>query len=115
MNAEADKEAQDLIELKNKAESLIYQTEKTLKDLGDKVDEATRQSATEKVEALRTALKGNENAEIEAAFNALEGETHALSQKLYENVSAAADASEQQPGAAKADDEVIDAEFKEEK
>jgi len=115
MNRDADQKVQDLIELKNRAESLAYQTEKTLKDLGDKVDEATRQSATEKVEALRAALKGEDESEIQAAFNALETESHGLSEKLYANVAQAADASEQgAPGHAGGDD-VIDAEFKEEK
>jgi len=116
MNADADREAQEMIELKNKAESLAYQTEKTLKELGDKVDEATRQSATEKIEALRSALRGDDKTEIEAAFNALESESHSLSEKLYANVAQAAETSEQ-PGATAGPDgeEVIDAEFKEEK
>ena len=46
MNADEDRKTQEMIELKNQAESLAYQTEKTLKELGDKVDEATRQSVT---------------------------------------------------------------------
>jgi molecular chaperone DnaK len=117
LNAETDRQAQELIELKNRAESLAYQTEKTLKDLGDKVDEATRQSATEKVDALRNALKGENKDEIEAAFNALESESHGLSEKLYAQVSEAADNSEQPTAGAAAGsgDDVIDAEFKEEK
>ncbi|AIE87553.1 molecular chaperone DnaK [Fimbriimonas ginsengisoli] len=117
LNAEADRQAQELIELKNKAESLAYQTEKTLKDLGDKVDEATRQGATEKVDALRNALKGDNLEEIQTAFTALEQESHSLSEKLYANVAQEADASEQSGGAtgSSADGDVIDAEFKEEK
>ncbi len=116
MNAESDRKQQELIELKNKAESLAYQTEKTLKEAGDKVDEAARQSATEKIEALRKAVQGGEESEIQAAFNALETESHAIAEKLYQSASAAADASEQ-PGAATATngDDVIDAEFKETK
>jgi molecular chaperone DnaK len=117
MNAESDRAAQELIELKNKGEALAYQTEKTLRELGDKVDEATRQRATDGVEALRNAIKGDNKDEIQAAFNALETESHALSQKLYEQASASADASEA-PGANAAeakDGDVIDAEFKEEK
>ena len=56
MNAEADQQFQELAELKNKADSLASQTEKTLRDAGDKIDEATRQSATEKIEAVRKAV-----------------------------------------------------------
>ena len=114
LNADADKRAQELIELKNKAEALAYQTEKTLKDAGEKVDEATRQRATEKVEALRKAITTDGEAEIQAAFNDLETDSHAIAEMLYKQVSAEADASEKK----KADptvDEVIDAEFKEER
>jgi len=116
MNADSDKKQQDLIELKNKSESLAYQTEKTLREAGDKIDEAVRQSATEKIEALRKAVNAGEEGEIQAAFNALESESHAIAEKLYSAASAAADASEQ-PGAAGsgANEEVIDAEFKEAK
>src|SRR5580704_2646046 len=83
MNADTDKKQQDFIELKNKSESLAYQTEKTLREAGDKVDEATRQSATEKIEELRKAVNAGEEAEIQAAFNALETESHAIAEKLY--------------------------------
>ncbi|MBI1757000.1 MAG: molecular chaperone DnaK [Fimbriimonas ginsengisoli] len=121
MNSDEDRRTQELIELKNKSEQLVYSTEKMLRELGEKVDEATRQSVTEKIEAVRKAVAGDDQAEIEAAFNALESESHALSKTLYENVSAAADASEgeREPAATGArggeEGEVIDAEFKEEK
>ncbi len=118
MNADNDKKQQDFIELKNKSESLAYQTEKTLREAGDKVDEAARQSATEKIEELRKALNGGEEADIQAAFNALETESHAIAEKLYSAASAAADASEHHDGAAAGanpNEEVIDAEFKEAK
>ena len=112
MNAEADREAQEFIELKNKAESLAYQTEKTLKDAGDKVDEASRQAATERIEELRKALTGDNKVEIEAAFSALETESHKIAEKLYQEAEAAANVSEGKPAH---DGDVIDAEFKEEK
>lgn len=111
LNAESDRKAQEFIELKNKAESLAYQTEKTLKDAGEKVDEASRQSATERIEELRTALKGDDQSAIEAAFNALESESHKIAEKLYQATEGAANPA----GAAAHDGDVIDAEFKEEK
>ena len=117
MNADNDRKQQEMIELKNKSESLAYQTEKTLREAGDKIDESARQSATEKIEALRKALNAEDEAEIQAAFNALEAESHAIAEKLYTAASAAADASEQ-PGAGASgtpNEEVIDAEFKEAK
>ena len=118
MNADTDKKQQEFIELKNKAESLAYQTEKTLREAGEKVDEAARQSATEKIEALRKAVNGGDETEIQAAFSALETESHAIAEKLYSAASAAADASEHHTegaAGANANEEVIDAEFKEAK
>ena len=117
MNADSDRKQQELMELKNKAESLAYQTEKTLREAGDKVEESARQSATEKIEALKKAVQGGEESEIQAAYSALETESHAIAEKLYQSVSEAADASEQ-PGATSTHangEEVIDAEFKETK
>jgi len=118
MNAEADRQAQDLTEAKNKSEQLIYSTEKTLREAGDKVSEAQRQSAQEKIEELRKVLQGDDLDEINAAFNSLETESHAIAEVLYKAASEAADASEQPTagvGADKGGDDVIDAEFKEEK
>jgi len=118
MNAESDRQAQELTEIKNKSEQLIYSTEKTLREAGDKVDEAQRQSATEKIEELRKVLQGDDQGEIQAAFSALETESHAIAEILYKAASDAADQSEQPTagvGADKGGDDVIDAEFKEEK
>ncbi len=116
MNADSDKKQQDFIELKNKAESLAYQTEKTMREAGDKVDEAARQSATEKIEVLRKALTGENEAEIQAAFNALETESHAIAAKLYEAQSGSAGPAPDAEGpSGGANEEVIDAEFKEAK
>ncbi len=111
MNADQDRQIQELAELKNKADALASQTEKTLKDAGDKVDEATRQSATEKIEAVRKAVQNGTEVEIREAFNALEQLSHSIAEKLY------AQAGEQGAPAQEGPQEgdVIDAEFKEEK
>jgi molecular chaperone DnaK len=116
MNADADKRQQDLIQLKNESDRLIHGTEKTLRDAGDKVDEATRQAATEAIENLNKAKMGDDQAEIQSAFDALEAISHKVAEQLYkaaggEDAHATAD-----PDAPKSDvDEVIDAEFKEAK
>ena len=119
MNADADRKAQELIELKNRSEQLIYSTEKTLREAGDKVEESQRQSAQEKVEELRKTLQGDDQDAIQTAFSVLESESHAIAEVLYKAASESADASEEQPtagvGADKGGDDVIDAEFKEEK
>jgi molecular chaperone DnaK len=119
MNAEADLRQQDLIEVKNKSEQLIYSTEKTLREAGEKISEASRQSATERIEELRKVLPGEDLDAIQAAFNALESESHAIAEQIYRAASEAADESEREPagtGARGGDgDDVIDAEFNEEK
>jgi molecular chaperone DnaK len=118
MNAEADRQAQELIELRNRAETLIYGTEKSLREAGDKVDEASRQRAQEKIEALRKVLSGEDLDEIQTAYNELEQESHGIAEQLYKSASEAADESEKEPaatGARGGSDDVIDAEFKEEK
>ncbi|RYG27163.1 molecular chaperone DnaK [bacterium] len=119
MNAESDRKAQELIELKNKAESLALSSEKTLRELGDKVDGLQRDSINDKIEAVRNAIKGDDTDAIQAAHDSLEADFHQLSTKLYEQASAAADASETGGDAGAAtqnpDGDVIDAEFKEAK
>lgn len=115
-NAEDDRKFQDLAELKNRADTLAYSTEKTLKDAGDKIDEATRQDATEKIEAVRKAVTAGFAEEIETAYQALETASHAIAEKLY------ATSAPQEPAAGEStqkndggDDEVIDAEYQEQK
>ncbi|RYG40489.1 molecular chaperone DnaK, partial [bacterium] len=84
MNADADRQAQELTELRNKAESLAGSTERTLKDAGDKVDEALRQRVTELVAELRQVIPNGAREEIQGAYDRLETESHAVAQKLYE-------------------------------
>ncbi len=116
-NAEADRQFQDLAELKNKADQLTYQTEKTLKDAGDKIEEGMRQDATEKIEAVRKAVVSGFEEDIKTSYAELETVSHAIAEKLYADSSAGG---EQQhvTGESTQDadaEEVIDAEFKEEK
>ncbi len=126
LHSEEDRKAQALIELKNKSEQLIYSTEKTMRDAGDKIDEAMRQAATEKIAELKKALEGGEEGEMESAFSALEAESHKIAEELYKHASTEADASEgssdeevREPAGTGArggtEGDVIDAEFKEEK
>ncbi|MEI7577721.1 MAG: molecular chaperone DnaK [Armatimonadota bacterium] len=112
MNAEADQQFQELAELKNKADSLASQTEKTLRDAGDKIDEATRQSATEKIEAVRKAVVSGFEEEIKTTYADLEQLSHSIAEKLYAASGAEGGVSE---NTATDGEEVIDAEFKEEK
>ena len=105
--AEEDKNKKETIETKNNAESVIYQVEKTIKDLGDKVSESEKSDINSKVEALKSILDSGENNDIKAKTDELTQEMYKLSSKLYENTA-------QQPGASqesKKDDDVVDADY----
>jgi molecular chaperone DnaK len=110
MNAEADRQLRELSEETNKLEGLIYSTDRALKDAGDKIDEPLRNRVTERIEQARKAIAAANIDEIRVALQQLEAESHAVSEILYKHVSQQADASEQ-----KADDDVIDATYKEDK
>ena len=111
-NAEADKKRKEEAELRNESDALVFQTEKTLKDLEGKVDEAEVQKATEAKDALKAAIEKNDLAEMKEKKEALQEIVQALSVKLYEQAQQAAQAAQGQDGAGKADD-VVDAEFTE--
>jgi molecular chaperone DnaK len=120
-NAEADARAQELAELKNKSDQLCYSTEKTIRELGDRISEGEKQRIEEKVANLRKAVAADDEAEMRTAFSLLETESHQLAEQLYKQASDSADASEvREPAGTGArggssDDDVIDAEFKEDK
>jgi molecular chaperone DnaK len=115
LNAEEDAKFQELAELKNKADSLAHQTEKTLKDAGDKIDEATRQRATEKIEAVKKAIASGFEDDIKTTYAELETESHAIAEKLYAENSDVSAGTSESSGDADSGEEVIDAEYKEEK
>ena len=113
--AEEDKKKKELIEVKNQAESLIYQTENTLKELGDKVSADEKKQVEDKITALKDVVGGNDPDEIKKRTEALTGELNTLSQKLYAQTGAQAGAqpgAEAQAGAGKAQgDDVVDADY----
>jgi molecular chaperone DnaK len=82
-NAEADKQRKEEVELRNEADQLVFTTEKTLKDLEDKVDAAEVAKANEAKDALKTAIEQNDLAEIRAKKDALQEIVQALTVKLY--------------------------------
>jgi molecular chaperone DnaK len=87
-HAEEDRKAKEAIELRNNADNLAYQVEKQLKDLGDKLDGATKKSVEDAVARVREALKGNDNDAVKSAFDALQAKFQEVSSELYKNVSA---------------------------
>ncbi|MCA1031810.1 molecular chaperone DnaK [Bacillus timonensis] len=111
-NAEADKKRKEEVELRNEADQLVFQTEKTLKDLEGKVDEAEVAKANEAKDALKEAIEKNELEDIRQKKDALQEIVQQLSMKLYEEAAKAQQAQEGAEGGKQADD-VVDAEFEE--
>ena len=81
--AEADKKQKEAVEVKNRAESMIFQSEKTLSEIGDKVSEADKAPVKEALEKLKTTASGGDTDAIKADTEALEKAFYAVSEKLY--------------------------------
>ncbi|CAM3728969.1 molecular chaperone DnaK [Alicyclobacillus pomorum] len=115
LHAEEDRKRREEIEIRNQADQLIYQTDKTLKDLGDKADADLKKEAEDKKQALRDALAGNDIDAVKRASEALTEVVHKLTTKLYEQAAQSAQTQSAQGGAdagAKKDDNVVDADYK---
>ena len=88
--SEEDKKKKEEIEVKNNADSLIYNTEKTLKDLGDKVTEEEKAKVEEELNNIKEKVKGNNIEEIKAATEKLTQVFYEISSKLYQQAGAQA-------------------------
>ena len=120
-HADDDKKRKDLVEAKNQADSIIYATEKSLKDVGDKVDEETRTKVEDAIEKLKKTLETEDVGAIKADIEALTEASHKLAEIMYSQ------ATKDQPGGdagpeggaggaeepKKEDDDVVDADFEE--
>ncbi len=118
MHAEEDKKKRDLVDTRNQAEALVDQTEKTLKEHGDKVDDATRKGIQSAVEALKQAKDSDNLEDIKAKIEALSQASHKLAEVMYQQASQqggdqAGGAGPEAGGAAADDDDVVDADFEE--
>lgn len=113
--ASEDEERRKAADIRNQAESLAYTTEKTIRDLGDKVGESEKTEAEEAIKAVREALNGTDTEAIQSAMTRLEGVSHKLAEQLYQQQAAASGSDENPPpdGSAGGDDgDVIDADFR---
>ena len=124
-HAEEDRNRRAVVEAKNHAESLVYQTEKTLKEHGDKVGAEDREKIQSAIDVLKKARDGNDAAAIKKAMDDLNGASHKLASVLYEEAAKrrAPSGKENEAGAggspppgaetsgAAPDDKVIDADF----
>ncbi|MBR4321362.1 molecular chaperone DnaK [Treponema sp.] len=88
-NAEADKKQREAIDVKNEADSLVYQTEKSMKELGDKVKDADKQAIEDAVAALKKALEGGNTEDIKAKTEALKNASYKIAEEVYKQQGAA--------------------------
>jgi molecular chaperone DnaK len=118
-HADEDKKKRELVEAKNNADSLVYHTEKTLGEMGDKVDAATKQNIEEHLQKLKTAMEGNDAEAIKRASDELMQASHKVAETMYQQASQAGEqAAQQQPGGGASgtgqdEEEVVEAEFEE--
>lgn len=87
-NAAADKEKREAVDAKNEADSLIYATEKSLKDLGDKVSGADKQKIEDAVAALKKALESDNTSDIKAKTEELKQASYKIAEEVYKQQAA---------------------------
>ena len=110
-SAAEDKARKEEVDTHNNAEHLIYQTEKTLGELGDKISAEEKSSIEAAVEKLKEANKGSDLEAIKAASDELQKAFYAVSEKLYQQANPQGGAQGAQPGAQPGDDGVVDADY----
>ena len=117
--AAQDKARKDEVDTRNNADQIIYQSEKTLNEMGDKVTEAEKAPVKEAIEKLKTAQKGTDLAAIKAATEEVQKAFYAVSEKLYKNAAPQGEPNAN-PNAGQAgqqaggnDDGVVDADYEE--
>jgi molecular chaperone DnaK len=124
-HAEEDKKAKEAIEIKNNADTLAYQCEKQLKDLGDKVSEDKKKSVEDAIAKVREAINANDTEAMKRNYEDLQNKFQEISAELYKQASASAgpgpgaeaggrpgpQAEPQDGGPRKDQGDVVDAEF----
>jgi molecular chaperone DnaK len=112
-NAEEDKKRREEVDLRNEADQLVFTTDKTIEDLGDKVDAEEKEKAESAKEDLKKALEGSDMDEIKSKKEALEQIVQGMSMKLYEQMAQEQQAQEGADASQESGDDVVDADFKE--
>jgi len=115
-HAEEDKKKRALVDARNQGEALIHGTEKSLKEYGDKLDEATKTAIADAIAALKPALEGDDVEDVTAKTQALAEASMKLGEEIYKAQQAEAGPAEGAEGAANEapkDENVVDAEFEE--
>lgn len=112
-NREQDNKRKEEAEVKNEAEQMIFQTEKSMKDLGEKLDSKDKEEAESKVKTLKEALEKNDIEAIKKEKDTLQETLYKLAAKVYENTNTTNETSEEEVKESPKDDSVKDAEFEE--
>jgi molecular chaperone DnaK len=120
LHADEDKKKKELVDARNQADALVYSTEKSMKDLGDKVDSETKSKVEAAIEPLKKAIEGDDVEEIRRLSETLTQASHKLAEAMYQQASSAGGpqagpeggAANQDAGPAP-DDDVVDADFEE--
>jgi molecular chaperone DnaK len=112
-HAEDDRRRRDEAEIRNNADALVYQTEKTLREQGENVSAEEKDAVEGPLSALKTAIAGNDLEQIKSATETLMGASQAFSQKLYEAAARDSGAAGTSASGASApsDDDIVDAEI----
>ena len=120
LHAEEDKKKRALVDARNHADSLIYQTEKSMRELGDKIDASLKSNVEGAIERLKKAMEGTDTDEIKRLSDELMQTSHKLAEAMYAKASGAEQAGEQAGGPsaqaeakASKDEDVVDADFEE--
>ncbi|GAB4345553.1 MAG: molecular chaperone DnaK [Desulfobulbaceae bacterium] len=126
LHAEEDRKRKELVEAKNNADSMIHMTEKSLKELGDKVDAETKSNVENEIANLKKAMEGDSTEAIKKATESLTQASHKLAELMYAQANkqasgggegpgtgGAGQAGGAQAGGGKDDDDVVDADFEE--
>jgi len=119
-HAEEDKKLRTLVDKRNQADALVYSTENTLKEHGDKLGADDRKRIEDAIKEVKEAIQGDDVARIDRAVEALNQASHSLARMLYQQAESAQGASAGRPagaaegkteGKTEGDDDVIDAEY----
>lgn len=119
LHAEEDKKKKELAEARNNADSLIYTTEKSLREVGDKVDEATKAEINRAIEELKKVMEGEDVDEIRRKTDALTQASHKLAEVMYaraaqqQQAAGGAGSTGGSAGGSQSGDDVVDADYEE--
>jgi len=108
-----DRRRRELADTRNQADSLAYQMEKTLRELGDKVSDTDRRAIESKIEELRQAMKTDDAARIRRVMEELKQASYAMSQQMYEQPQAQPGGGAGPGASGPTDEGVVEGEFRE--